>query len=72
MTRGQVLTIIGITTLILGIILTSFTGLSRTPLFQPIEGVIAEAAREMLEGRVLLVPHFDHSIYATKPPLFYS
>jgi len=71
MNRGQVLTIIGLTTLILGIILASFNGLSRTPLFQPIEGLTAEVAREMLESRDFLVPHFNYSIYADKPPLFY-
>jgi 4-amino-4-deoxy-L-arabinose transferase-like glycosyltransferase len=71
MTRGRVLTIVGITILVLGIILAAFTGLSQTPLFQPIEGLTAEVAREMLESGDLLVPHFNYSIYADKPPLFY-
>jgi 4-amino-4-deoxy-L-arabinose transferase-like glycosyltransferase len=71
MARGQVLTIVGIITLVLGIILAAFTGLSRTPLFQPIEGLTAEVAREMLESGDLFVPHFNYSVYADKPPLFY-
>jgi 4-amino-4-deoxy-L-arabinose transferase-like glycosyltransferase len=71
MTKGRLLTIAGITTLVLGIILAAFTGLSRTPLFQPIEGLTAEVAREMLESGDLFVPHFNYSIYADKPPLFY-
>jgi 4-amino-4-deoxy-L-arabinose transferase-like glycosyltransferase len=71
MGRGQVLTIVGIITLIIGVILAAFTGLSRTPLFQPIEGLTAEVAREMLEIGDLSVPHFNYSIYADKPPLFY-
>lgn len=71
MTKGRLLTIVGITTLLLGIILAAFTGLSRTPLFQPIEGLTAEVAREMLESGDLFVPHFNYSIYADKPPLFY-
>jgi 4-amino-4-deoxy-L-arabinose transferase-like glycosyltransferase len=71
MVRGQVLTIVGIITLILGVILAAFTALSRTPLFQPIEGLTAEVAREMLENGNLFIPHFNYSIYADKPPLFY-
>jgi 4-amino-4-deoxy-L-arabinose transferase-like glycosyltransferase len=71
MARGQILTIAGITTLVLGIILITFIGLSRVPLFQPIEGLTAEVAREMLESGDWFVPHFNYSIYADKPPLFY-
>jgi 4-amino-4-deoxy-L-arabinose transferase-like glycosyltransferase len=71
MIRGQVLTIVGISALILGIIVAAFSGLSRTPLFQPIEGLTAEVAREMLENGNWFVPHFNYSIYADKPPLFY-
>jgi 4-amino-4-deoxy-L-arabinose transferase-like glycosyltransferase len=71
MARGQVLTIVGTTTLVLGIILIAFTGLGHTPLFQPIEGLTAEVAREMLESGDFWVPHFNYSIYADKPPLFY-
>ncbi len=71
MAKGQVLTIVGVTTLVLGIILTAFTGLSNTPLFQPIEGLTAEVAREMLESGDFWVPYFNYSIYADKPPLFY-
>jgi 4-amino-4-deoxy-L-arabinose transferase-like glycosyltransferase len=71
MTRRQVLTIVGIITLVLGIILIAFNGLGRTPLFQPIEGLTAEVAREMLESGDFGVPHFNYSICADKPPLFY-
>jgi 4-amino-4-deoxy-L-arabinose transferase-like glycosyltransferase len=71
MNRRQVLAIVGISALILGIIVVAFTGLSRTPLFQPIEGLTAEVAREMLENGNWIVPHFNYSIYADKPPLFY-
>jgi 4-amino-4-deoxy-L-arabinose transferase-like glycosyltransferase len=71
MTRRKVFIIIGIATLVLGIILITFTGLSRVPLFQPIEGLTAEVAREMLETGDWIVPHFNYSIYADKPPLFY-
>ena len=71
MARGQILKIVGITALILGIIVSAFTGLSRTPLFQPIEGLTAEVAREMLENGNWFEPHFNYSIYADKPPLFY-
>jgi hypothetical protein len=71
MARGQVLTIVGTTTLVLGIILIAFTGLGHTPLFQPIEGLTAEVAREMLESSDFWVPHFNYAIYADKPPLFY-
>ena len=71
MARGRILTIIGIITLAAGIILAAFTGLSRTPLFQPIEGLTAEVAREMLESGDFFVPHFNYSIYSDKPPLFY-
>ena len=71
MARGRVLTIIGIITLAVGIIVAAFTGLGRTPLFQPIEGLTAEVAREMLESGDFFVPHFNYSIYSDKPPLFY-
>jgi 4-amino-4-deoxy-L-arabinose transferase-like glycosyltransferase len=71
MTRRQVLITVGIATLVLGIILITFTGLSRVPLYQPIEGLTAEVAREMLETGDWIVPHFNYSIYADKPPLFY-
>ena len=71
MARGQILKIVGITTLVLGTILIIFTGLSRVPLYQPIEGLTAEVAREMLETGDWIVPHFNYSIYADKPPLFY-
>ena len=71
MARGQVLTIVGITAVVLGIIAAAFQGLNRPPLFQPIEGLTAEVAREMIENGNWFVPHFNYSIYADKPPLFY-
>jgi len=58
MARGKVLTIVGMVALILGIILATFTGLGRTPLFQPVEGLTAEVAREMLENGNGFVPYF--------------
>jgi 4-amino-4-deoxy-L-arabinose transferase-like glycosyltransferase len=71
MNRGKVLTIIGMISLLLGITLIAFNGLGRTPLFQPIEGLTAEVAREMLESGNFGLTQFNYSICADKPPLFY-
>lgn len=45
--------------------------LGAEPLTSPNEGLYAEAAREMVEGHDLIVPHINSVVYFEKPPLLY-
>jgi 4-amino-4-deoxy-L-arabinose transferase-like glycosyltransferase len=48
-----------------------FIGLGRLPLLEPDEGRNAEVAREMLESRDWVTPHYDHLTYLDKPALLF-
>jgi len=54
-----------------GVCLAALFGLSRVPLFQPIEGLNSDVARSMIESGDWYVPRHNGCIYADKPPLFY-
>jgi 4-amino-4-deoxy-L-arabinose transferase-like glycosyltransferase len=57
--------------LAVGAALAAFTGLGRTPLCPPPEGLNADIARTMMESGDWVVPRHNGSIYVDKPPLFY-
>lgn len=48
-----------------------FVGLGAEPFYHPLEAKYALAAREMLRGGPLLVPHLFGELYPDKPPLYF-
>jgi hypothetical protein len=56
--------------LAVGAVLTAFTGLARTPLCEPAEGLNADIARTMIESGDWVVPRHNGYVYVDKPPLF--
>jgi hypothetical protein len=63
--------VLAMVALALGAALAAFTGLARTPLCQPAEGLNADVARTMVESGDWVLPRHNGSIYVDKPPLFY-
>jgi 4-amino-4-deoxy-L-arabinose transferase-like glycosyltransferase len=57
--------------LALGAALAAFSGLARTPLCEPAEGLNSDIARTMIESGDWVVPRHNGCIYVDKPPLFY-
>ena len=57
--------------LVVGVVLAALAGLSRVPLFQPIEGLNSNVAQSMIASGDWLVPRHNGCVYADKPPLFY-
>jgi 4-amino-4-deoxy-L-arabinose transferase-like glycosyltransferase len=60
-----------IVVLAVGVALAAFTGLARTPLCEPAEGLNGDIARTMIESGDWVVPRHNGCIYVDKPPLFY-